>query len=144
MIAAYADVSSLPLVSAKGGHMLALVVDDSSTMRRILRRTVTELGFGVYEAGNGQEALDLLGEIPNVPDVALVDWNMPVMDGLELIRKVRKIPPLRDMCIMMVTTEGEHSQMVRALAAGAHEYVLKPFTPEVIRQKLAYLGLVSP
>src|SRR4051794_25345612 len=124
--------------------MLALVVDDSSTMRHILQRTVAGLGFASYEAGNGQEALDLLLEIPTVPDVALIDWNMPVMDGLQLIRQVRKIPPLRDMCMMMVTTESEHSQMVRALAAGAHEYVLKPFTPEVIREKLAYLGLVGP
>ncbi len=122
--------------------MLALVVDDSTTMRRILRRTVGGMGFAVYEASNGQEALELLLEIPTVPDVALVDWNMPVMDGLELIRRVRKIPPLRDMCMMMVTTESEHSQMVRALAAGAHEYVIKPFTPDAIHQKLAYLGLV--
>ncbi|MET8147813.1 response regulator [Actinoplanes sp. NPDC049668] len=124
--------------------MLALVVDDSNTMRHILQRIVGGLGFASYEASNGREALDLLLEIPTVPDVALIDWNMPVMDGLELIRHVRKIPPLRDMCMMMVTTEAEHSQMVRALAAGAHEYVLKPFTPEIIRQKLAYLGLVAP
>ena len=124
--------------------MLALVVDDSSVMRRILQRIVGKLGFSAYEAGNGREALDLLAEIPTVPDVALIDWNMPVMDGLELIRNVRKSPPLRDMCMMMVTTESEHSQMVRALAAGAHEYVLKPFTEDVIRQKLAYLGLIPP
>ncbi|MFI7598005.1 response regulator [Actinoplanes sp. NPDC049681] len=123
--------------------MLALVVDDSSTMRRILQRVLGQLGFAAYEASNGQEALDLLVEIPTVPDVALIDWNMPVMDGLELIRHIRKMPPLRDMCMMMVTTEGEHSQMVRALAAGAHEYVLKPFAPETIKQKLAYMGLIA-
>jgi two-component system chemotaxis response regulator CheY len=122
--------------------MLALVVDDSSTMRQILTRIMGGLGFAVYEASNGMEALELLVEIPTIPDVALIDWNMPVMDGLELIRHVRKQPVLRDMCMMMVTTESEHSQMVRALAAGAHEYVLKPFTPEVIRDKLAYLGLI--
>lgn len=124
--------------------MLALVVDDSSTMRRILQRTLAGLGFSAYEGSNGQEALDLLVEIPTVPDVALIDWNMPVMDGLELIRHIRKMPPLRDMCMMMVTTEGEHSQMVRALAAGAHEYVLKPFAPDTIKQKLAYMGLITP
>jgi two-component system chemotaxis response regulator CheY len=122
--------------------MLALVVDDSHTMRRILRRIITPMGFAVYDATNGQDALDLLLEIPTVPDVALIDWNMPVMDGLELIRHVRKVPALRDMCMMMVTTESEHGQMVRALAAGAHEYVIKPFTPDTIRSKLAYLGLV--
>ncbi|MEV4704308.1 response regulator [Actinoplanes sp. NPDC049316] len=124
--------------------MLALVVDDSSTMRRILQRTMAGLGFAVYEASNGREGLDLLVEIPTVPDVALIDWNMPVMDGLELIRHIRKMPPLRDMCMMMVTTEAEHSQMVRALAAGAHEYVLKPFAPDTIKQKLTYLGLLPP
>jgi two-component system, chemotaxis family, chemotaxis protein CheY len=124
--------------------MLALVVDDSSTIRRILQRILGQMGFAAYEASNGQEALDLLVEIPTVPDVALIDWNMPVMDGLQLIRHVRKMPPLRDMCMMMVTTEAEHSQMVRALAAGAHEYVIKPFTADVIRAKLAYLGLVAP
>ncbi|MFC6607946.1 response regulator [Amorphoplanes digitatis] len=102
------------------------------------------MGFSSYEASNGQEALDLLVEIPTVPDVALIDWNMPVMDGLQLVRYIRKMPPLRDMCMMMVTTEAEHSQMVRALAAGAHEYVLKRFTEEVIKQKLAYLGLLAP
>jgi len=123
--------------------VLALVVDDSSTIRRILQRILGQMGFAAYEAGNGQEALDLLVEIPTVPDVALIDWNMPVMDGLQLIRHVRKMPPLRDMCMMMVTTEAEHSQMVRALAAGAHEYVMKPFTADVIRAKLAYLGLVA-
>ena len=124
--------------------MLALVVDDSSTIRHILQRQLGQMGFAAYEASNGQEALDLLVEIPTVPDVALIDWNMPVMDGLQLIRHVRKMPALRDMCMMMVTTEAEHSQMVRALAAGAHEYVMKPFTADVIRAKLAYLGLVAP
>ena len=124
--------------------MLALVVDDSSTIRRILQRILGQMGFAAYEASNGQEALDLLVEIPTVPDVALIDWNMPVMDGLQLIRHVRKMPALRDMCMMMVTTEAEHSQMVRALAAGAHEYVMKPFTADVIRAKLSYLGLVAP
>lgn len=122
--------------------MLALVIDDSSAMRRIIRGIVARLGFAVYEAADGQEALELLAEIPTVPDVALVDWNMPVMDGLEFIRRTRRIGELRDMWLMMVTTESEHSQVVRALAAGAHEYVIKPFTPEAIQEKLAYLGIL--
>jgi two-component system chemotaxis response regulator CheY len=123
--------------------MLAIVIEDSNAMRRIIRGIVGRLGFAVYEAANGQEALDLLAEIPTTPDVALVDWNMPVMDGLEFIRRARKIPALRDMWLMMVTTESEHSQVVRALAAGAHEYVIKPFTPDAIGQKMAYLGLID-
>ena len=121
--------------------MLALVVDDSRAMRMVLRRIVSGLGFDVVEAGNGQEALDAVDAGP-VPDVALVDWNMPVMDGLEFVMAVRSRPELRGMTLMMVTTESEHGQIVRALAAGAHEYVIKPFTPDAIAEKLALLGLV--
>jgi two-component system chemotaxis response regulator CheY len=121
--------------------MLALGVDDSRAMRMVLRRIVSGLGFDVVEAGNGQEALDAVDAGP-VPDVALVDWNMPVMDGLEFVMAVRSRPELRGMTLMMVTTESEHGQIVRALAAGAHEYVIKPFTPDAIAEKLALLGLV--
>jgi two-component system chemotaxis response regulator CheY len=123
--------------------MLALIVDDSTTMRSLLRRTLAEIGFDAYEAGDGQAALDLLGKVSTQPDIALVDWNMPVMNGLEFIRTVRRIPDHRAMWLMMCTTESEQSQVVRALAAGAHEYVTKPFTTATIHQKLAYLGLVS-
>jgi two-component system chemotaxis response regulator CheY len=121
--------------------MLALVVDDSRAMRMVLRRIVSGLGFDVVEAGNGQEALDVVEAGP-VPDIALVDWNMPVMDGLEFVTAVRSRPELRGVTLMMVTTESEHGQIVRALAAGAHEYVIKPFTPDAIAEKLALLGLV--
>jgi two-component system chemotaxis response regulator CheY len=120
--------------------MLALVVDDSRAMRMVLKRIVTELGFDVVEAGNGQEALDVVDSGP-VPDVALIDWNMPVMDGLEFVTAVRARPDLRQVTLMMVTTESEHGQIVRALAAGAHEYVIKPFTADAIGEKLALLGL---
>jgi two-component system, chemotaxis family, chemotaxis protein CheY len=119
----------------------ALVVDDSRAMRAILTRLMTDLGFDVAQAGDGREALNVLdGGLR--PDVALVDWNMPVMDGLEFIKACRDRPDLRDITLMMVTTESEQSQIVRALAAGAHEYVIKPFTAEVIAEKLMLLGLV--
>ncbi|MGN6331590.1 MAG: response regulator [Motilibacteraceae bacterium] len=120
--------------------MHALVVDDSRAMRSILRRIVTGLGFTVAEAGDGQEALAAMESGP-LPEVALVDWNMPVMDGLSFISEVRSRPEWRDVTLMMVTTESEHTQIVRALAAGAHEYVIKPFTPDAIADKLALLGL---
>ncbi len=123
--------------------MLALVIDDSTTMRRIIRSAVTQLRFAVYEAVDGRDALDLLGQIPTVPDIALIDWNMPVMDGLEFVRTVHKLPDYRSMWLMMVTTESEQSQIVRALAAGANEYLIKPFTQPGLHEKLAYLGLVS-
>ncbi|GAA3167306.1 chemotaxis response regulator CheY [Planomonospora alba] len=122
--------------------MQAMVIDDSRAMRLILRRIVTQLGFEVIEAGNGKEALDLLQTADPVPQVALIDWNMPEMNGLEFVTAVRADERFRQMTLMMVTTESEHGQIVRALAAGAHEYVIKPFTPEAIAEKLALLGLV--
>jgi two-component system, chemotaxis family, chemotaxis protein CheY len=126
------------------GLRMALVIDDSRAMRGILKRILLPLGFEVREAANGKEALDLLWNEDLNPEVALVDWNMPVMNGLEFVTAVRKQKHLRQMTLMMVTTEAEHSQIVRALAAGAHEYVIKPFTATAILDKLAYLGLTSP
>ena len=121
--------------------MHALIIDDSRAMRSILRRIVTDLGFETLEAGHGQEALDHL-EAGRVPQLCLIDWNMPVMDGYTFVTKVRENPEWRDITLMMVTTESEHGQIVRALAAGAHEYVIKPFTPDAIVEKLELLGLV--
>ena len=122
--------------------MHALVVDDSRAMRSILARLMTGLGFEVSQAGDGAEALSVI-EGGVRPDVVLVDWNMPVMDGLTFIKTVRGREDLRDIALMMVTTESEQAQIVRALAAGAHEYVIKPFSDEVIAEKLALLGLVA-
>jgi two-component system chemotaxis response regulator CheY len=120
-----------------------MVIDDSRAMRLILRRITAQLGFDVCEAGNGREALDYLASAEKVPAFALVDWNMPVMNGLDFVTAVRADERLRSMTLMMVTTESEVSQIVRALAAGAHEYLIKPFTPDAIEEKLALLGLVS-
>lgn len=122
--------------------MRAMIIDDSRAMRSILRRIVTGLQFETAEAGHGQEALDQI-EAGFVPDLCLVDWNMPVMDGYTFITRVRSNPAWRNVTLMMVTTESEQSQIVRALAAGAHEYVIKPFTPDAIVEKLEILGLVS-
>ncbi len=122
--------------------MQALVVDDSRAMRTILTRLMTGLGFSVIQAGDGAEALALL-DAGERPEVALVDWNMPVMDGLTFIKSCRANPDYRDMVLMMVTTESERSQIVRALAAGAHEYVIKPFSSETIAEKLEMLGLIA-
>lgn len=121
--------------------MLALVIDDSRAMRMILKRTLLGLGYEVVEAADGQQALDVLAAGP-LPDLATIDWNMPVMNGLEFVVAVRAQRAYRSMTLMMVTTESEHGQIVRALAAGAHEYVLKPFTAEAITDKLSLLGLV--
>ena len=121
--------------------MKALIIDDSRAMRSILRRIVAGLGFETFEAGDGQQALDQLnGGL--LPELCLIDWNMPVMDGYTFITSVRENPAWRNITLMMVTTESEQSQIVKALAAGAHEYVIKPFTPDAIEEKLELLGLV--
>jgi len=122
--------------------MKALVIDDSRTMRRIVGALLEPLGFEVHQAGDGQEALDLLDGGLEV-DLACIDWNMPVMDGLEFVTRIRSNPDRRQITLMMVATESETGQIVRALAAGAHEYLIKPFTPDSIRDKLELLGLVG-
>lgn len=121
--------------------MKALVIDDSRTMRRIISKILTGLGFTVFEAGDGQEALSVMENEPGI-DLCCIDWNMPVMDGLTFVKHVRAVDQWRSATLMMITTESEHGQIVRALAAGAHEYVIKPFTPEAIAQKLEFLGLL--
>jgi two-component system chemotaxis response regulator CheY len=119
----------------------ALVIDDSRAMRRIVTSILEGFGYELRDAGHGREALDVLNE-GWVPDLVTVDWNMPVMDGLQFVSAVRSNPAWRSMTMMMVTSESEHTQVVRALAAGAHEYVIKPFTADAIRDKLALLGLL--
>lgn len=122
--------------------MRALVIDDSRAMRTVLKRILVDLGIDVLEAGDGRSALAMIEE-HGLPRLAVVDWNMPVMDGLEFVTELRRRDGGRDVVIMMVTTENEGSQVVRALAAGAHEYVFKPFTPDAIAAKLALLGLLE-
>jgi two-component system chemotaxis response regulator CheY len=122
--------------------MKALVIDDSRTMRRIVTGILTPMGFEVTEAADGQQALDAMNAGLEV-DLACVDWNMPVLDGLSFVTAVRRERRWRDVTLMMVTTESEQAQIVRALAAGAHEYLIKPFTPDAIRDKLQLLGLVE-
>jgi len=120
----------------------ALVIDDSKAIRIILRRLLDELGFDVAEAADGREALARLAELQPPPDLVLVDWNMPEMNGLEFVREVRASDGNHDVTMVMVTTETESEQVVRALAAGANEYVMKPFTKDVLVDKLSLLGLV--
>ncbi len=122
--------------------MRALVVDDSRAIRSIIGKAVKELGFEVLEAGHGGEALQRLAEAGRV-DLILVDWNMPEMNGFDFLVAARQNPDWKDTVIMMVTTETEMSQMQRALDAGANEYVMKPFTRDVLREKLQLVGLAT-
>ena len=119
-----------------------LIVDDFSTMRRIVKNLLADLGFtNTAEAEDGSGALAMLRA--ESFDFVVTDWNMPVMDGYTFIQRVRANPRWRNITLMMVTTESEQGQIVRALAAGAHEYVIKPFTPDAIVDKLDMLGLVQ-
>ena len=122
--------------------MRALVIDDSRAMRSILTNILIECGFEVVSAGNGKEGLEKLAQAGAV-ELALVDWNMPVMNGLEFVQAVRGDSTHADMRIVMVTSETELTQINRALEAGANEYIMKPFTKDVILGKLEMLG-VSP
>lgn len=115
--------------------MVALVIDDSRAMRMVLSNFLTELGFEVRQAGNGKEALDRLSENPDI-ELALVDWNMPEMNGLDFVKAVRGNASFDSMRLLMVTSESEMDRMVQALAAGADEYLMKPFTRDALLGKL--------
>lgn len=119
--------------------MHALVIDDSKSIRSILAKILLGVGFTVEEAANGLEALDLIKK--EKVDLALVDWNMPDMDGREFILAVRKNSAYKDMRMMMVTTETAITKVAEALEAGADEYIMKPFTREMILEKLVLMGL---
>ncbi len=119
--------------------MRALVIDDSKSIRSILTGILVGVGFTVEEAANGLEAMDLIKK--EKVDLALVDWNMPDMNGCEFIQEVRKDNAYKDMRMMMVTTETAIDKVAEALKAGADEYIMKPFTNEMIVEKLALMGM---
>lgn len=119
---------------------LAMVIDDSSATRMILARILGELGYTVEKAENGADALHKLSKMSR-PELILIDWNMPVMNGYEFLVKARSMAEYDDVTMMMVTTETEIEQVLKALEAGANEYVMKPFTKDIIDEKLSLLGL---
>jgi two-component system chemotaxis response regulator CheY len=121
--------------------MQALIVDDSSTMRKLLRQILTGAGFEVTEAESGRDALEQLNRAE--PELALLDWNMPEMNGLELLGRLRSDRRHRDMKILMVTTECESSQRELALRRGADEYLMKPFGQDSILETLHSLGVLQ-
>jgi two-component system chemotaxis response regulator CheY len=119
----------------------AMVVDDSRTIRMILRRILREVGYEVCEAGDGREALQVLEAEKGAVSLVLADWNMPVMNGLEMLKELRLQPELSSLKVIMVTTEAELGHMTAALEAGADEYVMKPFTREILMEKLELVGI---
>jgi len=121
----------------------ALVVDDSKPSRSIVARTLRALRFECLEAGNGAEALDLLAASAR-PDLVTVNWHMPVMDGLELIRRLRRDPGTRGLPLVMISTEHDADRIAEALAAGADDYLAKPFTADALTRTLVGLGVCPP
>ena len=124
--------------------MKLLVVDDSSTMRRIIKNTLARLGYkDVLEAEDGLKGWEQMDSNPDI-EMLITDWNMPEMNGLELVKKVRADERFKDTPIIMVTTEGGKAEVITALKAGVNNYIVKPFTPQVLKEKLgAVMGVAE-
>jgi len=112
-----------------------LIVDDMATMRRIIRSILNQLGYqNIDEAEDGKVALQKLKQ--QKYDFVITDWNMPNMTGIELVQAIRKDPDLKHLPVLMVTAEGKKENVIMALKAGVNNYIVKPFTPETLKQKL--------
>jgi len=121
-----------------------LVVDDSSTMRRIIKNTLARLGYkDILEGEDGLQGWAAMDANPDI-EMLITDWNMPEMNGLELVKKVRADARFKDLPIIMVTTEGGKAEVITALKAGVNNYIVKPFTPQVLKEKLgAVMGVAE-
>ena len=116
-----------------------LVVDDSKVVRMVARKILEELDFVVSEAADGQEALKACGE--NMPDVVLLDWNMPVMNGIDFLRALRSSDGGDVPKVVFCTTENDLAHIQEAISAGANEYIMKPFDSDIIQSKFSQIGL---
>lgn len=119
---------------------LCLVVDDSKVIRKVARRILEELTFDIEEAVDGQDALDACDR--NMPDVVLLDWNMPVMDGLSFLKALRAKEGVEQPVVVFCTTENDMSHIRMAIEAGANEYIMKPFDREIIEAKFSQVGVI--
>jgi two-component system, chemotaxis family, chemotaxis protein CheY len=118
-----------------------LVVDDSGVVRKIARRILEEMGFEIIEAEDGDQALEFCKQ--SLPTAVLLDWNMPVMDGYEFITLLRRMPGGDKPKVVFCTTENGMDHIARALAAGADEYIMKPFDKDIVADKFREVGLVE-
>jgi len=117
-----------------------LVVDDSKVVRMVARKILESLNFDIEEAADGQQALDACDR--NVPDVVLLDWNMPVMSGIEFLEALRAKPDIQQPVVVFCTTENDLDHIQRAIEAGANEYIMKPFDSDIIESKFLQVGLL--
>ena len=124
--------------------MNALIVDDSSAMRGILKRILSSIGITVVEAENGKEGLEQLRANIGSVKFLLVDWNMPIMNGLEMVKTLRSDARFAALKVVMISTETEPQRMAKALMCGVDEFVMKPFTKEVLVDKLRLVGVQIP
>lgn len=118
-----------------------LIVDDSRVIRKVARQIFEALGFSCTEAEHGQQALDACQQ--SMPDVVLLDWNMPVMDGMEYLRALRKLPNGSTPIVVFCTTENDMKHIQEAMTNGANEYIMKPFDADIVRSKLSQLGVID-
>lgn len=118
-----------------------LIVDDSRVIRKVARQIFEALGFACEEAEHGQLALDAC--VKKMPDVILLDWNMPVMDGMEFLRALRKLPNGGESVVVFCTTENDMKHIQEAMTNGANEYIMKPFDADIVRSKLSQLGVIE-
>ncbi|WP_419901435.1 response regulator [Kiloniella sp.] len=117
-----------------------LVVDDSKVVRMVARKILEGLNFQVEEAEDGQKALDACNA--SMPDAVLLDWNMPVKDGLEFLKDLRVLPDVEQPIVVFCTTENDMQHIQQAIAAGANEYIMKPFDSDIIESKFIQVGLI--
>ena len=120
--------------------MNALIVDDSRVVRKVAKKILENLQFECSEAANGAEALDACAK--SMPDLVLLDWNMPVMNGLDFLKQLRKLPGGTTPKVIFATVENTLGQIEIAYQAGANEYIMKPFDQDIIETKLAQTGLL--
>ena len=116
-----------------------LIVDDSAVIRKVARRILEDLAFAISEAENGEIALSMCKT--EMPDVVLLDWNMPVMNGYEFLTHLRQVPGGEKPKVLFCTTENDIAHITRALQAGADEYIMKPFDKDIVAAKLHEVGL---
>ncbi len=117
-----------------------LIVDDSKIVRKVSRKIIEPMGYEIFEAEDGQQALYISKREPI--SVVMLDWNMPVMNGLEYLKALRALPDIEQPMVVFCTTENDMAKIIEAMTAGANEYVMKPFDDDIIRSKFEQLGLL--